>query len=128
MNSFMGGSGLGTSGSWDPVNGGSIDPNYPIYTKESQMKLPSRTWLTLDEDQQSINDGMFFMDVGGAYRFLDLPSRNHCGGYGINFNDGHAEIYKLMDAASINWVPGGPRPAGGFNDWQRLKDVTTHPL
>jgi len=129
MNSFMGGTGFGNGISWTPNNtSGAQDPNYPIYTKESEISQPVLTWLVLDEDQQSINDGMFLVDVGGTARFLDLPSRNHCGSaYGINFNDGHAELYKFTDAASRTWTPTTPRPAGGINDWMKLRDVTSHP-
>jgi hypothetical protein len=68
------------------------------------------------------------VDVGGAARFLDLPSRAHGNAYGINFNDGHSEIYKFKDAASISWTVNGGRPKGGFNDWVKLRDVTSHPL
>jgi len=129
MNSFMGGTSFDTASPWQPTPPtGTQDPLHPVYLKESEINQPARTFLVLDEDQASINDGMFLVDVGGTARFLDLPSRNHCGfGYGINFNDGHAEIYKLQDAASQNWQPGGPRPNGGLRDWQALADVTTHP-
>jgi len=128
MNSFMGGTGYGNGITWTPLNiGGTQDSNYPIYTKETQITQPAITWLTVDEDQQSINDCMFLVDVGGTARFLDLPSRNHCGfAYGINFNDGHADIYKFLDAASKSWTPTSPRPAGGLNDWMKLRDVTSH--
>jgi prepilin-type N-terminal cleavage/methylation domain-containing protein len=128
MNSYLDGRTLGANPDWVVTAPGQMDPNYPVYTKEVQITKPAATWLVLDEDQQSINDAMFVLDVGGSIRFADLPSRNHCGaGYGINFNDGHAEIYKLSDPASRSWTPTGPRPAGGYNDWLRLRDVTTHP-
>jgi prepilin-type N-terminal cleavage/methylation domain-containing protein len=127
MNSFMRGTSYGASTTWVVTSpNGPQDPNNPVYTKETEITQPTLTWLTLDEDQESINDGMFLVDVGGGARFLDLPSRNHGNAYGINFNDGHAEIYKFKDAASITWTVGGPRPAGGINDWTKLKDVTTH--
>jgi prepilin-type N-terminal cleavage/methylation domain-containing protein len=126
MNSFMDGTGFNIN--WTPLNTGAPqDPNYPIYTKEIEITKPSLTWLTLDEDPQSINDAMFLVDVYGTARFLDLPSRNHGFAYGINFNDGHAEIYKMMDAATKAWTPTSPRPAGGLNDWTKLRDVTSHP-
>jgi prepilin-type N-terminal cleavage/methylation domain-containing protein len=127
MNSYMGGTSYGASVTWVVTNPGAQDPNYPVYTKESEITKPALTWLTVDEDQESINDAMMLVDVGGGARFLDLPARSHGFGYGINFNDGHAEIYKLLEAASRNWKPDPTRPKGGFNDWQRLKDVTTHP-
>ncbi len=125
MNSFMYGTGLFPGGSYDPINGGTRNPNLPIYFKETEMLQPSSTWLVADEDQASINDCMLFMDLTGTRRFLDLPSRAHGFAYGINFNDGHAEIYKMIDDATKNWVSGNQ---GGLHDWMNLTNVTTHPL
>ena len=126
MNAYMNGRSLGANPDWvitDPNK--PRDPLKPVYFKETEIKSPAQTWLVLDEDQASLNDAMFLLDVGSV-RFPDLPSRNHCGGgYGINFNDGHAELYKLKDAASLNWTPG---QAGGPNDYRVLRDVTNHPL
>ncbi|HSU54118.1 MAG TPA: prepilin-type N-terminal cleavage/methylation domain-containing protein [Candidatus Dormibacteraeota bacterium] len=128
MNSYMYGRSFGASPDWVVTTpGAGMDPSRPVYVKEVEIRQPAATWLTIDEDPQSINDAMFLVDVGGSGRFLDLPSRNHAFGYGINFNDGHAEIYVLRDPASRNWTPNDPRPMGGFNDWQRLTNVTTHP-
>lgn len=128
MNSYMGGTSFGGATSWNPLSPSTArDPNYPVYIKEAEIKQPAGTWLVLDEDQASINDGMFLVDVGGTAQFLDLPARSHANGYGINFNDGHAEIYTLKDAASIAWTVAGARPRGGINDWRKLRDVTSHP-
>ena len=124
MNAFMDAQSFGASPDWivtSPNN--PMDPNHPVYTKEPQITQPSQTWLVLDEDQASINDAMFVVDVGGGRQFIDLPARSHAFGYGINFNDGHAEIWVLRDPESRAWV----RPdLGGFNDWSRLTNVTTH--
>lgn len=125
MNSFMAGRTYGATPDWLVTSPGGRDPNRPAYVKETEMSQPSQTWLTADEDQESINDAMLLMDVGGTRRFFDLPSRAHGFGYGIGFNDGHAEIYKFTDDASKNWHPGD---FGGLNDWMRLTNVTTHPL
>lgn len=130
MNSFMRGTSFGASPTWVVTSpGGPQDPNHPVYIKEAQMIKPAMTWLVLDEDQASINDAMFLMDVSaspGSARFLDLPSRNHGFAYGINFNDGHAEIRVFVDSASKVWTPTAPRPRGGINDWQWLTARTTH--
>ena len=126
MNSFMAGTGLGQNPQYVATSpGGKRDPLHPVYLKETEMRMPSQTWLVADEDQASINDCMLYMDVGGSRRFLDLPARIHNYGYGISFNDGHAETYYLKDAESKNWKVGQP---GGLNDWMRLTNVTTHPL
>jgi prepilin-type N-terminal cleavage/methylation domain-containing protein len=129
MNSYMDGTSFGASPDWVvwPASSAPMDPQHPVYRKEVEITQPATTWLVLDEDPHSINDAMFLVDVGGSGRLLDLPSRLHGNGYGINFNDGHAEIYKLMDGASISWTPSSAHPMGGFNDWVRLRDVTTHP-
>ncbi len=104
---------------------GPRDPNHPVYIKETEIRLPKQTWLLLDEDQDSINDGMFIVDVGGSRRFLDLPSRAHSFGCNMSFADGHAEAFILKDDASRNWNVGD---MGGLNDWMRLTNLTTHPL
>jgi prepilin-type N-terminal cleavage/methylation domain-containing protein len=129
MNSFMAGTSFGANPDWvATAPAGARDPNYPVYTKESEMTQPALTWLVADEDQESINDCMLLMDVGGTARFLDLPSRAHGYAYGINFNDSHAEIYTFLDQASKSWQAGGSRPLGGYNDWLKLVNVTTHPF
>jgi hypothetical protein len=126
MNSYINGSSLGCSPDWVVTSpGGAMDPRFPVMQKESDIMRPVDTFLTIDEDPASINDAMFLTDMTNR-RFYDLPTRNHCGGgYGINFSDGHSEIYKLMDGASLSWV----RPQnGGFNDWKKLTNVVTHPI
>ena len=105
-----------------------MDRNSPVYQKESEMKLPAETWLVLDEDQgvknlESINDAMFLVNVGSR-SFPDFPSRAHGFAYGINFNDGHAEIRKILDTQ--NWT--AMHPYAGIKDWTWLRDRTTHPL
>jgi prepilin-type N-terminal cleavage/methylation domain-containing protein len=129
MNSYMGGRSFGATPDWVATSSnGARDPNHPVYLKETEMIQPTMTWLVADEDQESINDGMLLVDVGGSDRFLDLPSRAHGNAYGINFNDGHAEIYKFLDQATINWDVNGAYPKGGLRDWMALTNVTTHPL
>ncbi|MDB6059789.1 MAG: hypothetical protein JWO95_3633 [Verrucomicrobiales bacterium] len=125
MNSYMDGTTFGTTPSWVATTGGTtMDPKNPAFIKETQISQASRTFLCIDEDQASINDAMLLVDMGGTRRFLDLPSRNHGNAYGINFCDGHAEIYSFLEDASKNWVPG---QQGGLNDWKKLTNVTTHP-
>lgn len=129
MNSYLNAQSFGVSPTWVVTTPtGNQSPAAPVYRKDSEIRKPSQTWVVLDEDQESINDGMFLVDMGGSARFLDLPARIHSNGYGINFADGHAEIYQLRDAESISWTVSGARPKGGLKDWQNLTNVTTHPL
>jgi prepilin-type N-terminal cleavage/methylation domain-containing protein len=128
MNTYMNGQSFGVSPGWViTAPNAPQNPNAPVFRKDTDIRKPSQTWVVLDEDQASINDAQFMVDMGGAYRFIDLPSRNHNFGYGINFADGHAEIYKLRDPASRTWVRNTGAPTGGLNDWMNLTNVTTHP-
>src|SRR5204863_6318078 len=77
MNSYLYGRTLGANPEWVATSpNGALDPRFPIYSKENQISQPANTFLVLDEDQASINDAMFLVDVSGTYRFTDLPSRN----------------------------------------------------
>ena len=71
---------------------------------------PSKTWLLLDEREDSINDATFAVDMTGfdpmnpaGWRIVDYPASYHNGAGGLNFADGHSEIKK--------WVDGRTRPS-----------------
>ena len=103
--------------------GNAQDPKAPVYLKEASIKKPAVTFLVVDEDQASINDGMILTDMSTP-RFLDLPARTHGNAYGINFCDGHAEIVSFKDQATKDWVPG---QVGGLNDYRKFTNFVTHP-
>jgi prepilin-type N-terminal cleavage/methylation domain-containing protein/prepilin-type processing-associated H-X9-DG protein len=124
MNSYMDGTSFGTAQDWTVTtpNGG-MDPYKPVFRKETQITQAARTFLTLDEDQDSLSDAMFLVNMSNGTMY-DLPSRAHGNGYGINFADGHAEIY-LLHGKSLKWTSANKQcdPA----DWQALTNVATHP-
>lgn len=125
MNSYMAGTSFGISPQWSPLNAIARNANVPVFIKETEISKPSGIWVIVDEDPKSINESMLLVDMGGSRQFLDLPSRLHSSGYGINFADGHVENIKLRDPASLTWVVGQP---GGINDWRTLTNITTAPL
>ncbi len=129
MNSWMAGRSYGDPlGSWNLQSGGTPigSLKYRIFLKETEILRPAATWVLLDEDPKSINDAMMLMDMETGGGLVDLPSRLHEFGYGINFADGHAEIYRFLDKGWAKaWSPGAvPAPIHG-RDWQQLRDVTT---
>jgi prepilin-type N-terminal cleavage/methylation domain-containing protein len=98
MNALFGYS--GTDG-YDDRNGRAwFDQNYRQYIKQSDVRRPSFTWVTVDEHPDSINDSFFIVGVN-ASQWGDLPSSLHCGGCGFSFADGHAEIHKWKSRTSI---------------------------
>ncbi len=65
---------------------------------------PSKTFVLLDEREDSINDGWFavVMDFDKnrqpvAKTLIDYPSSYHNGAAGLNFADGHSEFHKWLD-------------------------------
>jgi prepilin-type N-terminal cleavage/methylation domain-containing protein len=68
---------------------------------------PARTWLLIDEREDSINDGFFVVDMlgypssPGSIMLVDYPASYHNGSGGLNFADGHSEIRKWIDGRTV---------------------------
>jgi len=63
---------------------------------------PSKCWVLIDENPNSINDGWFVCDPNQATKWVDVPATYHCGSGGLSFADGHAEIKKWRDRNVLN--------------------------
>lgn len=94
-----------------------IDAGNRFYLKESDFKNTARVLVLLDEDEYSINDGMFILDMTTPGKFWDLPARQHNGGFGVNFADGHTAFGKLT-GASLSWANNGDM--GAIGDTNKL--------
>jgi prepilin-type N-terminal cleavage/methylation domain-containing protein/prepilin-type processing-associated H-X9-DG protein len=103
MNLWVGGNGdspqTGYRGSWGA--GG----NWLVYRKLGQMLKPgpAHTFVLLDERQDSINDGLFIVEMDGypnlaSTKIVDYPASYHSKGAGFAFADGHSEIHRWRDA------------------------------
>ncbi len=86
---------------------GSIDRNqtqWRIYQKQSDVVIPTRTIVFLDEHPDSINDAAFAISVGpnigygttepSTGQVVDVPANYHNRACGFSFADGHSEIHK----------------------------------
>jgi prepilin-type processing-associated H-X9-DG protein len=113
MNSFMGiaGDPVSPCNSWKQVGKG-----YECFIKTSDLKraTPVNTFVFLDENSASINDGWFWADPtastgSGTYR--DLPAIFHRNASAFSFADGHAEVHKWLDVFPTA-VMGGPSYPG----------------
>jgi prepilin-type N-terminal cleavage/methylation domain-containing protein/prepilin-type processing-associated H-X9-DG protein len=92
MNAFMGAQ----------VNAGWS--SYRSYLKLGSIRRPSNRFVTIDEDQNTINDAAFRVDAGKTGKMNDWPAAYHGGSSGISFADGHSEMHK--------WSVLGTPPAG----------------
>jgi prepilin-type N-terminal cleavage/methylation domain-containing protein len=134
MNSCLNGSTYGDpGGSWNQGSG-SAPPSslkYKIYVKDSEIMRPVDTFVTIDEDPESINDAMFLVDEQDGRGLVDFPGRQHDMGYGINFADGHAKIFNFKDKGmAATWDgTGGPWKGGRWErDWRQVREVATLPF
>jgi prepilin-type processing-associated H-X9-DG protein len=91
-------------GAWLPsiYNGGP----WLCYFKESDLGRPppSKLWLLIDEDPDSINDAAwgFKMPDGNSTSWVDQPSKLHGGAAGFGFVDGHAEVHAWANLRGIS--------------------------
>jgi prepilin-type N-terminal cleavage/methylation domain-containing protein/prepilin-type processing-associated H-X9-DG protein len=72
---------------------------YRQFIKQGDVAEPSKTYLTLDEHPDSINDAFFVTDPA-VNNWQDIPASYHNGAAGFSFADGHAEIRKWLSSAS----------------------------
>jgi type II secretory pathway pseudopilin PulG len=121
MNSFMGGRepGIGPI----PVN---ADPYVQFFSKDSELQRPSELWVLVDEDERSINDGFFVTDPDGRM-WVDFPAisaARHSFTYGLNFGDGHSELWRYRDPRSFK-VFANRTEQSGNQDLARLARAST---
>jgi prepilin-type N-terminal cleavage/methylation domain-containing protein len=90
-----------SGGEWLSGNYAVCNPgNWRTYDKLSNIVLPPKTFVFLDEEMTSINDGALATDCednqpnSPAGKYIDFPGRWHCGACGLAFSDGHSEIHK----------------------------------
>jgi prepilin-type N-terminal cleavage/methylation domain-containing protein/prepilin-type processing-associated H-X9-DG protein len=101
MNSFFGRFSNGDDATKTGKNWGM--PEYMQFLKSTQVKLPSKTWVTIDEHADSINDG-YFINGPTSSQWGDIPATYHNGGTGFSFADGHSEIHKWKSPTSMYTV------------------------
>jgi len=65
---------------------------------------PSQTWVFVDEQADSLNDPLFYIDPSGKTTWIDLPGSYHGGACGFSFADGHAEIKKWKEPNTVRPV------------------------
>jgi prepilin-type N-terminal cleavage/methylation domain-containing protein len=99
----------------DPVGGGWLsgiysdpDPNYLTFGKMNSLFQPgpARTFVLIDENPLSINDGMFAMSMDTS-KIVDVPSGLHAGGAVLTFADDHAELHTWKSPIVYSSVSGG---------------------
>ncbi|MCW5559011.1 MAG: type II secretion system protein [Verrucomicrobiae bacterium] len=102
------------------------EPN-PVtnFRRMTDIRSPADTWVTIDENPLSINDGWFVCEPSNP-NWVDAPAAYHNNAGGLSFADGHAEIKKWRDPQLLGrkGQEGAPRDKGVDLKW--LKARSTH--
>jgi len=86
-----------------PYTGG-----YKMMTKSAHIRKPSKTFVFLEEREDSINDGWFAVDMNGydprspgSFTIVDYPASYNNGSCAFAFTDGHAEFKRWVDPRTV---------------------------
>jgi prepilin-type N-terminal cleavage/methylation domain-containing protein/prepilin-type processing-associated H-X9-DG protein len=97
-----------------PASLASLNPFF-FATKMSQLMHPGESWIFLDEDPDSIDDGIFYIDpraASGNGTLIEAPASYLGGACGISFADGHVEVHRWVTSAFNHEVSYSKYPAG----------------
>jgi prepilin-type N-terminal cleavage/methylation domain-containing protein/prepilin-type processing-associated H-X9-DG protein len=84
-------------------------PGYKVFKKLSDMANPgpARTWVLIDEREDSIDDGFFAVNMTGypeqprTIIWVNYPASYHGHSAGLSFADGHSEIKRWRDSRTM---------------------------
>jgi prepilin-type N-terminal cleavage/methylation domain-containing protein/prepilin-type processing-associated H-X9-DG protein len=84
-----------------------IDKDYYTYRRYSEIVRPppAQVFGFLDEHPDDIDDGYFLVNVTKHFGWGNLPANYHNGACGFSFTDGHSEIKKWKDPATLALHP-----------------------
>jgi prepilin-type N-terminal cleavage/methylation domain-containing protein/prepilin-type processing-associated H-X9-DG protein len=100
---------------------------YWVFRKQSHIRRPVETWVTIDENPATINDGWFVEDKGKYPKvWVDQPACYHNNAGGLSFADGHAQLKKWRDKIVLaQTFPVFSGQDNSCDDLQWLQDLTT---
>jgi prepilin-type N-terminal cleavage/methylation domain-containing protein/prepilin-type processing-associated H-X9-DG protein len=91
-----------SAGYWLPY------PTFRRFKKTGEVGNPTKTFVFIDENSDSINDGGFgvkmwqYNDKVGTPQIIDTPAGYHAGAAGVAFLDGHSEVHKWKNKDTYN--------------------------
>jgi prepilin-type N-terminal cleavage/methylation domain-containing protein/prepilin-type processing-associated H-X9-DG protein len=101
------------------------DVNYTVFTKQTSIHNAALTWVLIDENPVSINDGWFLVRPNVPTVWRDVPAAYHNNAGGMSYADGHAEIKKWKDSSVISQAGSYARKDPNSDDLNWLIERTT---
>jgi len=96
---------------WNGING------YHFYNKLSSMAKPGpgKTWVFIEENPFTIDDGFFAIDPRETTRWYNSPAVLHGNASVLAFADGHSDVHRWTDSSMITEQPSPPN--GNTDNW-----------
>lgn len=88
---------------------------FQLMTDRSQIRQPDQAFVFIEEHPDSINDGLFVMDMSAGASLIDLPASYHYSGANLGFADGSVRYRQWLNV---------PATFGTFLPPVRGADVT----
>jgi prepilin-type processing-associated H-X9-DG protein len=101
------------------------DANWVIFRNQSQIRNPAHTWVLIDENPRSINDGWFLVRTHLPNVWRDVPAAYHNNAGGMSYADGHGEIRKWRDRSVVSQEGSYARRDPNSDDLDWLIERTT---
>ena len=117
MNNFLGAPSRSNSTDANAMTDPQGSSKYPPFRKITNILRPSDVFVILDEREDSINDGTFFVRADQPGYLEDVPASYHGRAGGFSFADGHSEIHKWTAA----WIT-QPIQSAPINDHNLVGD------
>jgi len=112
------------------LNGG-IDPKYSQYlpgdcastvvVKYAAISHPSHVFAFLDENENTIEDGVYLLFRDPDETWQNAPSDRHSQGLNLSFTDGHCEYWKWRYPKQMQGLAEGIASADDLLDLRRLQ-------
>jgi prepilin-type N-terminal cleavage/methylation domain-containing protein/prepilin-type processing-associated H-X9-DG protein len=96
-----------------------------VFRKLSDIARSSDTWVFIDENPNSINDG-YIRNALDPINWSDCPASYHNKAGGMSFADGHAMIKRWYDNNMINTKVSGVAAQTGCGDLAWYNSETTY--
>jgi len=97
------------------LNGRDFDGTQLLCKNLQEIAAPDRVLTILDEREECLNDGTFFLAPGIPGDIVDFPAVRHAGAAGIVFADAHVETHKWVDPRTMPVLhPGQELPVHSF--------------
>lgn len=126
VNGFIGGRPDKPNGEHDPLGYNTEELGYRVFKKKSSVPQPSMIYTYIEEREDSINDGMFIVDMRRpSVVMVDKPASFHAGSGTMAFVDGHQEKHKwktpkalvIPPLGTITPYSGDPAPNNADCHW-----------